>query len=194
MNIKKAKAKAYDIGLRVNNSSSEFSSKPKGMILSQEPDSGRVVKRGHHIFVVTSKGSEIGVVPKVSGKLSGPAKSALRKEGFSRIVVKNIYSPYIEQNKVISTEPHGGSKTSRDGNIVLYISKGKRPTSTFVPNLVGEMVSNARTLIENANLEVGKISYEKSHVVGPGRVIKQSVPANSKVKFESRVNIVVSKE
>lgn len=194
IDVKEAKKSAYDRGLRVSVSSSEYSDEAAvGQILSQEPEKGSVVKKGRHIFVVTSKGPEVDTVPEVSGMLEGPAKRALRNAGFNEITVRSAYNSKIEQNMSISTDPQEGTVTSREANIVLYLSKGTKPTHAVVPNLVGEMLSTARASLDDAGLRVGSITYETSSVMGPGQVIKQSAASGARITLESRVNLVVAK-
>lgn len=196
MAIGDAKKLAYDRGIRVSENSSEYSdSIPAGVILSQEPEVGKTVKKGRHIFVVTSKGNEIDTIPGgIEGLLEGPAKRELRKAGFNRISVRSMYSSKVDQNMAVGTEPKAKTVTSRDASVVLYLSKGPRPTHAVVPNLVGEMLSNARTLLDDAGLKVGSITYESSSVMGPGQVIKQSASSGARITLESRVNLVVSKQ
>ncbi len=193
--LKEAKKAAYDRGLRISSGESEYSdTAPVGQILSQEPEEGDVVKKGRHIFVITSKGSEVDTVPSVSGMPEGPAKSTLRKAGFRNISVKNLYSNSIEQNVSISTEPGKNTITSREAKIILWLSKGKRPTHSVVPNMVGDMLSQARSAISDAGLRMGTISYETSSVMGAGQVISQSASSGARIALESRVNLVVAKK
>ncbi len=194
LSLKEAKKLSYDRGLRVSESNSEYSDvKAAGLILSQEPEEGAVVKKGRHIFVVTSKGPEVDTLPDVSGMLEGPAKRALRSAGFFEISVRSVYSKNVEQNMSIGTEPRKNTVTSRAAKIVLFLSKGARPTHAVVPNIVGEMLSKARVSINDAGLKIGKITYEESAVMGPGQVIRQSASSGARITLESRIDLVVSK-
>ena len=194
LTVEEAKQKAYDLGLRVSVSEKEFSDKPVGTILTQEPKDGKIVKKGHIISTIVSKGNEIGTVPSVKKLFEGPAKKALRDAGFHDITVISKFDDHIKQNLVIGTYPKAKTTTSKVAPIKLYVSKGPKPTSTFVPNITGEFLSSAKDKLEEANLRLGKVSYQKSGVVEPGRIIKQGLTASSKVSLESRVDVVVAKK
>ncbi len=193
--ISDAKKDAYDLGLRISEGDREYNDTAAvGQILAQEPEEGAIVKKGRHIFVVTSKGAEVDTVPDVSGMFEGPAKRALRKSGFGNISVRSLYSGSVDQNMSISTEPKKKTITSREAKITLYLSKGVRPTHSMVPNMIGEMLSKARADLADANLRVGTVKYEVSSVMGPGQVISQSAASGARITLESRVNLVVSKK
>lgn len=190
---KVASQKLYNLGLRLMVSGKEYDEEVgEGTILSQDPLAGKKVKRGRHISVILSRGSEVGEIPSVKTLSEGPAKTALRKSGFSNIVVKNVYNSSIDKGNTIGTIPEWGVKTSRTADLTLLISKGEKPTHTTVPNLVGEMLSTSRERIDSVGLFIGHISYEKSTIMGPGHIINQSIAPGTSVKLESKVDIVVS--
>jgi beta-lactam-binding protein with PASTA domain len=193
LTLDSARTVCYDRGLRITVSSSEYSdSCAADVILDQEPVEGELVRDGRHISVITSMGSEISTIPDVSGLMEGPAKSQLRSAGFSNISVRNMYSSYTDQNMSINTEPESGITTSREAEIILYLSRGPRPTHTVVPNLVGDRLSAAQAALSAAGLQCGSVTYESSSLMGPGQVISQSSASGSRVSLDTRVNLVVS--
>ncbi len=193
--LEEARNLCYDRGLRVTESSSEYSDTAAvGQVLTQEPEEGALVKTGRHISVIVSKGAEVDTIPSISGLMQGPAKSKLREAGFSNVTVRSIYSNSIDQNMCISTEPNRNTITSREARIVLYLSKGARPTHAMVPNMVGDRLSAARSALDAAGLQAGTISYETSSIMGPGQVISQSSSGGSRITIDSRVNLVISKQ
>ncbi len=188
-----AKQLLYNDGLRISVREKAYDEhKEVNTILTQDPLAGKKVKRGRHLFVTVSKGKEAAQIPEVMKLSEGPAKSALRSVGFDNIKVDYVYSGNVPRNSAVFTRPKAGTSTSREVDVRLYLSKGARPTHATVPNIVGEMLSTAKRQVRKDGLVVGTITYDRSSVMGAGRIVSQSLTPGSSVKLESRVNLVVS--
>jgi len=195
LNVETAAQNAFDLGLRIVRKKREYSDyTPYNSVLSQEPIAGESVKKGRHIFVTLSSGKEIGEIPNVRELAEGPAKTALRLAGFENISVKIDYDREVPALSAIETNPPAYTKTSRSVPVVLLLSKGQKPTSAIVPNLVGEMFSAVRGIIEDRGLKLGDVSYQSSTLMGAGQIISQSLPPGKEVPFGSIINVVVAAE
>ncbi|MCL1946127.1 MAG: PASTA domain-containing protein [Chitinivibrionia bacterium] len=196
LDVETAAQTAFDLGLRTTRvSKREYSDvKPSNTVISQEPHSGTNVKRGRHISLTLSAGPEVGAIPAIEKLAEGPAKSALRQAGFENISVRTTFSERIPLDFAIETEPSSGTKTSRSAPVVLFISKGKRPTHASVPNVVGEMLSQAQTAIEASGLKFGRVRFEANSVMSAGQVISQSLTPGVDVPLESSIDVVVAAE
>lgn len=193
MSIDSAKAVCANSGLRVTESRTEYSdTDPAKTIISQDPITGGTVKQGRHIMVVVSKGSEIATIPTVVELEEGPAKSVLREAGFGDISVSSSYNRSVQKHKVIGTDPAEGSVTSRAARITLLLSKGEKPSTAEVPDLMGEKLSDAQMTLESAGFIVGSLTYESQPETSPGIVVRQSATVGSSIPLESRVNLVIS--
>jgi serine/threonine-protein kinase len=193
MHFEEARQQLYDIGLRLQVNGHEYSdSHLKGSILSQQPPAGEKVKKGRHVCVIVSDGPEVGQIPKVSNFTEAAARRALREEGFRNVSSRTVYDEKYPQNLVVETEPPGGARTSREMPVVLKISNGPRPTHADMPNVIGEMLSDAQSQILDQGLVVGRIEYRSSPSSREGSVVSQSVPPGTHVPFESSVDLVVS--
>jgi serine/threonine-protein kinase len=195
LDVETAAQKAYDVGLVIVKKYREYSDvKPFNSIISQDPVSGESVKRGRHIFVTLSSGAEVGEIPEVRNLAEGPAKTALRLAGFENITLVINFDSRIAANFAIETNPPAKSRTSRDVPVTLYLSKGQRPTHANVPNLVGEMLSNAQAVLGDKGLKLGKVSFAASSFMDAGQIISQSLTPGSDVPWESSIDVVVTVE
>jgi serine/threonine-protein kinase len=167
---------------------------PRNFVISQEPQQGEVVKRGRHIFLTLSSGSEISTVPVVERLAEGPARSTLRQAGFDNISVRLAFNERIPLDAAIETDPPSGTRTSREVPVIIFMSNGPRPTHTNVPNVVGEMLSQAQGIIEGRGLRLGRIRYEMSSVMSAGQIISQSLTPGADVPLESSIDVVVAAE
>lgn len=193
INYEEAREHLYKAGLLTEIKSQEYDDAiPEEAIISQFPDAGSRVKKGRKIAVVISKGKEVGVIPNVRNVSERQARILLKKAGFILGTVRKIYSSARPVDMVIDAFPKSGTTTSREIKVELYVSKGPRPTHAEVPNLVGESLKNAKKVIQDNGLTVGKITYKNNPSLLPGTIISQSSAPGSKIPFESRLSLVVS--
>jgi len=93
---------------------------------------------------------------------------------------------------VIGTYPANRTTISRDMKVDLIISKGPKPTSAEMPNIVGETIADAKKKLEECGLKLGTTTYKNDHSLLPGTVISQSIPPGENVPFEKAVSVTVS--
>lgn len=188
-----ARQKLYDIGLRLQIHDKEYSdSYELDMIMNQQPEAGKMVKKGRHIIAITSKGSEIDTIPDVRKMAEGVGKKILREAGFGEINVNRAYSDRYPKDCIIATSPEQGTIVSREYPVEIVLSKGPRPTHAVVPNVVGDLLSSAKEKIEENGLHVGEINYKTQSVSKPGTVISQSISPGTHAPLESYIDLVIA--
>ncbi|MDG5816439.1 PASTA domain-containing protein [Chitinispirillales bacterium ANBcel5] len=188
-----ARDRLLSVGLRIERRGREFNDEVEsGAIITQLPETGKEVKQGRRIAVTVSRGKEIATIPEMIDYTENQARLRLRREGFTVGSVRRIYSESRDADKVIDTDPPGGTKISRAMEVTILVSRGARPTHTEVPNLIGENLESARERIEENGLTVGQVNHENNPSLSPGTVISQSVSPGTQVPFESSINLVVS--
>jgi len=90
------------------------------------------------------------------------------------------------------TNPPRGTIISREVCVEITVSKGPKPTHAEVPNVIGETLSDAKRLVEESGLNVGKVEYRMNTPTRPGTVISQSVSPGTNAPLESAVDLVIS--
>ncbi|MGM0461044.1 MAG: PASTA domain-containing protein [Fibrobacterota bacterium] len=191
--FKAARQECYNLGLRLNVAREEYSdSVPENIVMSQSPEAGTRVKRGRSISVVVSKGAEISKIPELRNLPFGPARLELHDQGFRHIQQEAVYSDEIDQGRVVSVVPESGMEVSREQTITVNISQGARARSAQMPNVVGNMFSEAKNSILSAGLQVGDIQYTVDEGRRPGVVLRQSVSPGRSVDFDTKVDLVVT--
>ena len=187
-----ARQKLYDIGLRLDVQSREYSDNiAPNMVITQQPIAGKRVKKGRHILVILSRGPEIDTVPSVFEMQERLAKTTLRKSGFSNVVVERKYDSKIEKDYICRMDPEPGMITSREIPVKITISKGAKPTHATAPSIIGNKLSEAKKKLEDEGLQVGEVSYKSGAGVMVGAIISQSVAPGVTVPLDSKVNLVV---
>ena len=189
----KARERLYGIGLRLQIQNREYNdSLAPDVIISQQPKAKQKVKKGRHVFVIVSKGPEIDTLPDVRNLTELAGKNILWKAGFGNVKVTKIFSERTFKDNIINTNPLRGTIISRETPIEITISKGPRPTHTQVPNVIGDLLSEAKQKIKDNGLKVGTIEYKVSSASRPGTIISQSVAPGVNALFESTINVVVA--
>ncbi len=164
----------------------------KGVVINQSINDGNQVTKESKLVITISGGAKTVKVPDMKGKDAKDAQETLKNAGFD-VSVKYDYSDEIEKDKVISTDPKADSDVPEGAKITLIVSNGKEITETIVPDLKGKTKKEAKKLLEDAKLELGEVTEEVSEDVEAGKVIRQSIAANTSVTTGNKVDITISK-
>lgn len=193
LTLDQGKEKFFAVGLLTEIRSRDYDNTvPEDGIISQIPESRSKVKKGRRISVVISKGKEISVIPIVKNMTERQARMELKKFGFQLGEIKKTFNDKQPVETVVDAFPPGGTTISRDMKVDLIISKGQKPTSTEMPNIVGESLAEAGKKIKESGLKVGTISYRNSPSLLPGTVVSQSISPGEIVPLDTPVHITVS--
>jgi serine/threonine-protein kinase len=160
---------------------------PPGIVVSQRPAPGRIVKQGKKIFLTLSKGREGVRVPYIIGLDINQANNIL---GSSDLFIGKIsyrHSP-SKENTVLSTNPPADSILSRYSRINLILSKG--PLSFNMPDLSGYHFEDAKRNIRQLGLQLGEVTYTTNSPLC-NTVILQSPRAGEEVKQGDKVNLML---
>ena len=147
-----------DAGFDVKLPTSEFSDKPEGTVLSQEPKAGAQVEKGASVSFVVSKGRELKSVPDVVDKPLGTATGLVKKAGF-KLSTSEAYSDTIGKGRVISQSPAGGQPAYVGSTVSIVVSLGKETLP--VPDVINETEADATKKLKDAGFEV-RVEYTTS--------------------------------
>ena len=100
------------------------------------------------------------------------------------VVIKKGYSDTVEEDHVIYQSPNPGTQVSSGDTVTVILSSG--PKQDKAPNVVGETLNEAESILIQNNFTLGNIKYEYSDRYKQGVVISQSTSG-------TKVNVVVSK-
>ena len=146
----------------------------KGVVMDQDPDSGRMVAKGTKINLVISKGKEPAAtvkVPDLTGMSPSQADKALAKVGLVGQAGDSVYDENVAVGMIAKQSPAGGSEAKAGDTITYQLSKGKE--SVDVPSVVGQDANSATSALKDAGFEVS-VSYGDSDTVQKGYVYDQS--------------------
>jgi beta-lactam-binding protein with PASTA domain len=102
--------------------------RPKGLVLAQEPVAGVTAVKGTTVIVSVSSGAQTVAVPSVVGQTQGAAVTQLTKLGL-KPELKNVRSAK-PVGEVIAQQPAPGAKVDKGSTVALNVSSGTGGTTT----------------------------------------------------------------
>ncbi|MDO4269626.1 MAG: Stk1 family PASTA domain-containing Ser/Thr kinase [Eubacteriales bacterium] len=171
------------------------SDQPVGVILEQDPETGKKVSKGTIITLTVSAGGDnVKDTYKIIDFKDKPLDyvTTVLEEHDVAYKTEEEASDDVEKGRVTRTDPAAGQELEKGATLTIYISKGKEEKQTEVPKLVGLTESAAKKALEDKKLTLGSVDrYESS--AEAGTVIWQSTEAGTQLAEGTAVNIQVSK-
>lgn len=169
----------------------------EGIIISQDPQEGKVTKNAKMTFTVSSGADpdEKIIVPDLMEMKRADIEAWIKTNKLSATKISTSYSDDVEEGKVIKLEFTNADETSftRGTTLKISISKGVKPAdqvtvTDFVKKTYAEMETWAKT-----NKITLKKSEAYSDTVDKDYVISQSVKEKTKINQGETISVVVSK-
>lgn len=135
-------------------------------------------------------GSDEVAVPNVVGDDLDTAKSKLEKLGLTYEVVAKEKTDG-KANIVTKQDPEANFKVKKDFKVSLTISESE--DSVEVPNVVGETILDAESILYKYGLKLAEPSYEEDSEHEEGTIIRQEPSDGSVADKNSLIKVVVSK-
>ena len=154
---------------------SQYSAKPSGTVISQEPSAGVAVAKGTQITYITSKGQQINLLPNVAGQSKSDALAAIKKAGFKNVSVSYDFSETVDAGDVIGQSPSGGGQYPPKTAVTITVSQGK---GVKVPDVSNQDWSSAKALLEAVNLKIAPgvdtSGTAQSQTPSAGKIVKSN--------------------
>jgi beta-lactam-binding protein with PASTA domain len=164
-------------------------STPAGTVLQQAPVPDAVERRGTNVELEVSRGQQMGEVHLLAGLTRAQAETAIERAGLAvgSVLEANSESP---RGQVLASRPRGGERVTVPSAVDLTVSRG--PATVQVPDVMGQSIDAARTLIIQLGLKIGQVTVDSTSPQPPGTVIGQTPNANQTVPGGSGVTLRIS--
>ena len=146
MNESQLRARLEASGLTIGQTVKEFSLEPRGTVIGQTPDEGKL-RWGSTLDVTISRGPQSLEVPDVSGMNTATAK-ALNKAGFVAVRVDS-YSDEVPEGKVVSTEPESIISAPQGSEVEVFVSIGPEFKELTMPDVRNLPLEQAQAMLES---------------------------------------------
>lgn len=165
-----------------------------GAIIEQRPISGSNTKRGRTVYVtVNAKVKRMIPLPNLLDISYRQAEATLRVMGLE--VDNIIRQPGRFKDLVLDVKYNGnsikqGTRLPEGSKVTLVLSIGSQNGTAEVPDLTGKDKMQARVLLLQNNLTLGRVDYYEEMTEGAQFVVYQQEPAaGEELKEGSSVNI-----
>lgn len=190
-----AAARLADQGLRLRGVEDEgrYSEKvPAGHVVTQNPDSRTLVKRGSGVSVVLSLGPQRVEVPAMAGKSLPASQATLSGSGLTVGRLLGAFSSTLPTGSVMTSDPPQGATIppSTPVNVLLALSV---PAERYVmPDLVYRHYDRLRPLFERRGFNFGSVKYERYEGVAAGTVLRQFPLPGHPLTKQDNISLVVA--
>lgn len=190
---KEAEEKLQKLGLKLEvGAQISDTTVPIGVVVSQAPLPGSVIKRGKNVRVGISSGGKIVILPDLSGLTLRQARIRLEDMGLAMGDILFQEAEELPENQVIRSLPGPGSKLALGKPVTLFISQKISSESVLVPNLVGKSMQEGLTILKEMYLELESVKFIVDKEILPGTIIAQSLEPGQRVDKGSQIDLVVS--
>jgi eukaryotic-like serine/threonine-protein kinase len=164
---------------------------PVGAVFFQKPDAGAVVKEGRTVFLFVSGGMKTIEVPVLKGKSVLDAKFALERLGLKLGKVERIPSSHPE-DMIFDQQYEEGTILKQGDFVGVSISVGRGGGSIIVPDLIGKSLTEARKILADSSLIIGKINYQPSSTLLPNTILDQYPSSGNSLNSGNAVDLFVT--
>jgi serine/threonine-protein kinase len=175
------------------------STKPKGVVLEQDPAAGVTAARGTTVTLSVSSGAKPVVVPRVVGQTQGAAVQALTALGL-KPVLQNVGSDQ-PAGTVVGQKPPAGKEVDKGSEVTVNVSTGTGQSTTTtgtttnaapvrVPRVVGLAQTPALRSLNVLGLLPTVVYVSSSQPAN--RVVSQSPKSGTLLRPGARVRVNVS--
>lgn len=163
-----------------------------GEIFLQKPDAGSVVKEGRTVYLFISGGVKTVAVPLLKGKSLLDAKFALERLGLKLGRIERIQSSQPE-DMIFDQQFEEGTSIKQGDFVGVTISAGKGGGTIIVPDLIGKSLTEARKILADSSLIIGKVNYQPSSTLLPNTILDQYPSSGNSVNPGNAIDLFVTK-
>lgn len=165
-----------------------------GTILEQRPLAGSYAKPGRKVRVVPASAVAPDVTPDLLGLEVRDAQLRCKNSGLlcGETEISYKFSEKSPRGLVFEQNPKPGKNIEPGTAVKVTVSMGAMPEKFYVPNLIDQTLSDARILLREAGLKLGKTVRRETQLYAPGTVMSQGVRAGQEVRNGTVVDLVIA--
>ena len=179
-------------GLVLDVNTVENEKEPDGVVLGQNPEEGTSVEKGTTITLEINELPDSVAIPPLKGLSEGEAKKLLEENSLKLGSVDEEFNEYVEEGKVIYSNPDGGYFVKRGTAVKLIVSKGQDKTPVVLSDYKGMDQDVVVNQLKSFGLTV-VIENGHSNKVSEGQVYDMDPKAKTSVEKGSTVTLYISK-
>ncbi|MCX6164189.1 MAG: PASTA domain-containing protein [Ignavibacteriae bacterium] len=168
-------------------------SKPIGLVMDQNPMVDQTVKNGRRIYLTVCGGEQLVEVPKLVGRTLRDAKFTLEQRNLQVGEIMKKFTNEYAEDVVVSQVVQPGSKVKKLSRVDLIISNGQQIGDIMIPDVIGKKLEEARKILIEKKLTVGKITYQASDLPS-GQIVDQYPKKDKSAKENTPIELFIAKK
>ncbi|MBF0543878.1 MAG: PASTA domain-containing protein [Candidatus Riflebacteria bacterium] len=165
---------------------------PKDHVIAQYPEPGTRVKKNKKVLLTISLGSKQVTVPDLTGKSTRESALSLLNAQLKEGNHAYFFSTKVPRDHIVTQSPLPFSTQSVNGSVDLLISLGPAPVRGFLPNLAGKSINDAKKVLSDCGLKLGKLLYKKDSVHEPDRILSTKPSPYEVVNDGTTIDVLLS--
>ena len=179
-----------DVGVKLEITEVASSEVEEGKVVSQDPEySETKIAKNTVIKINVSKGPEESEMVKLEGMKIEDARNTAEELGI-KLDEQTENNDTVEAGIIIKQDTAVGTLVKSGDTVVVHVSAGVEKVK--VPTVLGMDEGTAVATLKNAGL-TPNVTYESNEEKENGKVISQSIDANTETAKNSTIDIVVNK-
>jgi eukaryotic-like serine/threonine-protein kinase len=130
MPFESAESTLQGAGFAVSREDVDDADQPEGVVVGQNPAAGTQQSKGSVVTLQVSEGPQTSEVPDVTSLTEADATAQLSQSGFEVQVVEEIVGDQLNDGKVLSQDPEGGSDAEQGTTVVIVVGRFEQQTET----------------------------------------------------------------
>lgn len=188
-----AQARLHSLGLDMKVREERYSvSEPYGAVLDQSLEPGVTLKRGRTIAVVVSIGDKILSVPQLVGSPSARQAGLILEQNGLSVGRSDAIASDQPAGTILAQSPESGQQVTRGEGVSLLVSSGPSPVCRLMPDLRGQGLDEARSLVGRMGLVLRQVLEGSAQGAAPGSVLAQNLDPDSRVPEGSELILTVA--
>ena len=167
------------------------------IVISQTPQAGMEVKPGRNVYIVVNRREKPNVpMPELVGRPEFDARQAAARMDIvlNSVQVSTVNKPE-EDGRVLSQSIPPQTMVKSGTSASIMVGRYEAPISgakkIALPNVLGMSLAQAKQVITDAGLEIGKVTTEYSVLLVPNTVIKQKPAVGSFIATDQPIELTV---
>lgn len=165
---------------------------PKHTVLSQSPEPGARVKKGRVIRITVSEDEHYISVPQLKLATLRDAHFILESNGLKAGKITTQHSDEYPAGIVIAQFPEAGNKIEFGATVDLTLSEGRLLTQVRVPYLIRKTITEAKMILADSTLKIGRIQKTFDPDLLPGTIVAQLPDSGMIVDPYSEIHLTIS--
>lgn len=163
----------------------------EGTVVTQSPEAFTQVKIGRDVNLDVATSVEKTQLPDLRGSEIKDVAFKLTAESLPVGMEAHAYHNTIEANRIIATNPEGGSEVPRGTQVDILVSLGPRPVAYVMPDLIGKTQEQVKNQFEQTPFAIG---FEQEKTDDPSRrnkVISQDPAPGKRLDSQAAINLKI---